>query len=615
MNPEQALKFIERIAFEKDAPHHKYYEHVCKLAEFYKIIITGHGADSLLRKYAKRQTDDDFNGLKEIYTTITPALADPIIKTYHKVFRVAPKVSKIDWEDMDAQITGEELRKRLDEIKNVLDRFYANKDVDKWLSNDFLHKVFIDPNAFVLIRFDDFDNKTQKADPYPVLISSKEAIDYRYTPKGILDYLLVESRAVVVLKAVGGKATYETAKRYTLYIKDYAYMLTEIKNISTQVIPEDAIKIGPKGNETFYYQVYEPKAGQVQAMRVGYITDPYTDDQTFVSPLECARSWFMKTVKTVAELDMTTTNHAFPQKIEYTEPCQLDISSGLCTTSNQKKSECNKCGGTGLCPITSSQDVKIMSLPRDKEDIIDLDKLLVYKYPPVDIIKWMDDYIDKVSVKIQKTVFNSETFTRDKVAKTATGENLDMQNVYDTLTPFAQQVSAMRIFIVTIVANFLDYGKGLIVKYSYPMDFKLKSLWELLQELKTTHESDAPGNVRQIITDDLMRVMLQDDEIELKRYKSKAIHYPYNGMTDKEIQEAIANNLITKDVQILGANFQWIFQQLEEEQAEKNKEIWFYDLTIEQQNKRIEEKVRQIKEQLEEDQVTAIGFQMPTESN
>lgn len=609
MNQEQARNYLQRIVNKGEAPKHDYYERVTKLADFYKIIITGENADSLLKPYLKRQTVEDFASLKDIYQTITPALADPVIKTYHKVFRVAPKVKIIDWEETEAKISETvDVKERLTDIYKSLNNFYAGKTLEHWESNDFLQSVFIDPNSFVLIRFDSYDAEREKPDPYPVIISSHDAIDFRYTPKGILDYLLVQSKVDAEVVYPNAQTEVIEVKMFTIYIKDWSYTITEITN-ENQVIPEGAeIMISVNGKNKYYIQEYRTGAGQVQAMRVGYITDPYTYNHTYVSPLECARSWFMKTVKTVAELDITQTNHAFPQKIEYVEPCETDLSTGVCKISGQTQKGCQKCGGSGLCVITSSQDIKVMKLPRDKEEMIDLDKMMVYKYPPVEIIKWMDEYIEKISVKVQKTVFNSETFTRDKVAKTATGENLDMQNVYDTLTPFAQQVSSIWEFVVRIVSNFMDYGDGLIVKYTYPNDFKLKSTWELLMELKTTQESGAPGNIRQTITDDIMRNFLQDDESEWIRYQSKMKHYPFNGKTDKEIQEAIANNLVTKETQVLWANFENIFQELEVEQEQNNPDIWFYDLTFEMQTEKMNQKVNEIILQLEDQEVSAMRF-------
>lgn len=609
MNQEQARNYLQRIVNKGEAPKHDYYERVTKLADFYKIIITGENADSLLKPYLKRQTVEDFASLKDIYQTITPALADPVIKTYHKVFRVAPKVKIIDWEETEANISETvDVKERLTDIYKSLNNFYAGKTLEHWESNDFLQSVFIDPNSFVLIRFDSYDAEREKPDPYPVIISSHDAIDFRYTPKGILDYLLVQSKVDAEVVYPNAQTEVIEVKMFTIYIKDWSYTITEITN-ENQVIPEGAeIMLSVNGKNKYYIQEYRTGAGQVQAMRVGYITDPYTYNHTYVSPLECARSWFMKTVKTVAELDITQTNHAFPQKIEYVEPCETDLSTGVCKISGQTQKGCQKCGGSGLCVITSSQDIKVMKLPRDKEEMIDLDKMMVYKYPPVEIIKWMDEYIEKISVKVQKTVFNSETFTRDKVAKTATGENLDMQNVYDTLTPFAQQVSSIWEFVVRIVSNFMDYGDGLIVKYTYPNDFKLKSTWELLMELKTTQESGAPGNIRQTITDDIMRNFLQDDESEWIRYQSKMKHYPFNGKTDKEIQEAIANNLVTKETQVLWANFENIFQELEVEQEQNNPDIWFYDLTFEMQTEKMNQKVNEIILQLEDQEVSAMRF-------
>lgn len=601
MNQIQAKDYLQSIVNRGEPKRHKNYDRVVKLAEFYKIIITGENADSLLKPYTKRQSQEDFESLKAIYQTITPALADPVIKTYHKVFRVAPKVKIIDWEEKEmGQTSKDDHETRLKALYKPLKNFYGGKSLEYWQSNDFLHTVFIDPNAFMLIRFEVYDAKREKPDPYPTIITSESAIDFSYTPKGVLDYLLVHDKVLAtILKPSPEGDEEKEVNRYSIYIKDYCYTITEIVS-DLQVVPEGVEVLQSKnGNNKYYLQEFKTLAGEVQAMRVGYITDPYTQNETYVSPLECARSWFMKTVKTVAELDITQTNHAFPQKIEYVDPCEVDLSTGVCKTSGVPQNGCQKCGGSGMCPVTSSQDIKMLKLPRDKEEMIDLDKMMVYKYPPVEIIKWMDEYIEKISVKVQKTVFNSETFTRDKVAKTATGENLDMQNVYDTLTPFAQQVSSVWEFSVRIIANFMDYGKGLIVKYTFPNDFKLKSTWELLMELKTTQESGAPGNIRQTITDDIMRNFLQDDESEWIRYRAKMKHYPFNGKTDKEIQEAISNNLVTKDVQILWANFENIFQELEVEQERNNEDIWFYDMTFEMQTELVNKKVQEIKAELE----------------
>ena len=604
MNQVQAIEYLKRIVRKNEEPKHRHYDRVHELAEFYETIITGEDADELLVRFNKRQSAEDFEQMKQIYQTITPALADPVIKTYHKVFRVAPKIKEIDWEESEStnkSIEGD--KKRRKEVEAVLENFYGSKTIDYWLSNTFLHTSFIDPNAFILVQFEPFDNNTEKADPYPSIIPSEDAIDFKYTPKGILDYLLVKSEIYVeVLDPVNPtRSIMREAKRYILYIKDYSYVLTQIVN-ETQSIPENAIDLTSENpNNPYYMEMYSPKGGQVQAMRVGYITDPYTMDETYVSPLECARSWFMKTVKTVAELDLTQTFHVFPQKIEYVEACQIELTDGVCKNSGMKQKECTKCGGSGSLVQTSAQDIKVLKLPKFKEDMYDLEKMMIYKYPPVEIIKWMDEYIEKISIKVQKTVFNSETFTRDKVAKTATGENLDMQNVYDTLTPFAQQTSSVWEFLVTLTANFLDYGKGIIVKHAYPMDFKLKSQWELLMELKTTQESQAPGNIRQMITDDIMRNFLQDDKIGWMRYESKMKHYPFNGKTEKEIETAFANNLVSEDVKILWANFELIFQELEAEQEQRDPSIWFYDLTFAKQTEYMNQKVVEYKTKIESD--------------
>lgn len=102
MNQEQAIDYLKNIVITSEEPQHKNYKRVCSLAKFYETIITGEDSESLLVQFNKRQSDEDFKQMKDIYQTITPALADPVIKTYHKVFRVAPKIKEIDWEETES---------------------------------------------------------------------------------------------------------------------------------------------------------------------------------------------------------------------------------------------------------------------------------------------------------------------------------------------------------------------------------------------------------------------------------------------------------------------------------------------------------------------------------
>jgi len=349
------------------------------------------------------------------------------------------------------------------------------------------------------------------------------------------------------------------------------------------------------GNGFFDLKLGEPRAGQVQACRVGYKRDISTGCRTMVSPMQPAVPRMMKTIKSISELDLTTTLHTFPQKIQYVENCKGANGNTCRGGRNNKNDKCSECKGTGVSIHKSSADAITFPMPKDKEDMMDLNNLLVYKNPPVELIKWQDEYIEKLERKSLTDVFVSESLNQITKTQTATEKELDMESIYDTLFPYANKFSACYIKFGTITAIFIDEENAVIV-HKFPKDFKMKTEKALLIDLKSAKDADAPPFLKTEIENDIANKVYADNPIMMRKYKVKQQHIPFSGKTPEEITMSINMNLTTKFDKILYANFDSIIQEIEQEGIKNSSDFYLmpYDKRAEVIKKKVDEYISKI---------------------
>jgi hypothetical protein len=84
----------------------------------------------------------------------------------------------------------------------------------------------------------------------------------------------------------------------------------------------------------------------------------------------------------------------------------------------------------------------------------------------------MDGYVEKLSKRALQMVYNSEIYSREQIAETATGRNIDMQAVYDTLYPLVKAMAKDWEFMVTTIADITDLSIPTI-SFTFSKDFKL----------------------------------------------------------------------------------------------------------------------------------------------
>jgi hypothetical protein len=526
-------------------------------------------------------------------------MSEKIINPFYKVSRIDNINKQLVWTKNNPD------REQL--LHKTIETFFGDETLDDFMESRFTQLSFTDANAFLVVEFDDFNAKTQNAKPYPMEVSSREAINYKYK-NNILQWLVV--KLPIHYKVINDlKVTKREGFQYRIYLPNQIIILNQVdskikgrdvKDIDiTEVEEETKVKIN---NQTFSVKIASPLAGEVQAIRIGYKRDTETDGRTYVNPFHPALSRFMKSIKAVSEFDITTTAHVFPQKLQYVEACRGTENSNCNQGNDINGKTCESCGGSGIIIHKTASDSVTLPLPKRKEEMLELDKLLVYKTPPVDLIKFQKEYSDDLEMKSLTDVFVSDSLARITGTMTATEKQIDMESIYDTLLPYANKYSVVWKKMVRLSATFTDTDKGgLIVRHNFPKDFKMKTVNALLNDLTEAKNSDAPEFLKTEIAQDIAVKIYANNPQALKQYKIKQQHIPFKGKSPMEVQLVMNSDLTPKDDKVLYSNFESIITELEKEHIEK--ELNFFDLPFDKRENAITEKVKQYRERIKKEEL------------
>lgn len=551
MDKIEGIELLKRI-IDKELVHEDY-KRVTELAEKYYRMKTGDGIEELLHQIETRVTDEEFAQIKRIYKSIIPATLNSTKMPFLKATRKMP-TKRIDFESGSDE--------KIVELQTFIDEYWGDKSLEKYFEYAFVDYNYIDPNAFLVTEFDEFDPRVEKASPYPFVASSAQAIMYEYRNE-ILEYLVVK----LPIKFMDGDIE-KDGNKYTMYLGADTLVLSQV---GSKYLNDASQVIEIRGQ---YYALYEfqPKAEKVPAMRFGYLRDEQTKGRTFVSVFHCVLGILEKTLKLDSELDLSCAMTAFPQRFAYVTPCK---NQGCNKGYMPDGSECPTCNGTGTEPIhKGTQDVITLALPRDPSQMIDLNNMLVYKGPQIELLQFDKDYLESLEKKVHQKMFNADLYTRDQVSTTATEQVLEADNLNDTLYAFAQQYSALWKYVVRDIATFTDLSDGLILVHQFPKDFKFKTLTELMTELQIAKNAMAAPSTIAAIEDDMNELLYADRPDDLKRINTKNRFNPFRGYSEANIRFIISQGNTTMYNRTLWENEEAIFQELERE----NEDPWLYDM-------------------------------------
>lgn len=613
MNLPDLIKLTNRLI--ATGEKHCDYPRVTKLADDYKIFITAENISSKLAQIETRETKIAFDQRIKLTKSITPAVAASLKQPFNKVARNDRIRKNIK--------LGNEARQKA--AKDMLSTFYGSarkkaRGLDYWMKTRFADLQFIDPNSWVVVEWDAVA-PNQVIKPRPFEVSAHEAVNF-FIANDDVKWLLVrqdhkfceyeEGKNFNVPGMPPGGVLPEHIKppievrptqdggKFTMYDEDFTLVYEQVSEGYQKAVGlaegEQFLKLG---KSFFVLRTYEPKIGYTTAFRIGYKRDEATNGRTFVNPWHDALCYFEKSLKTVSELDLTMTLHVFPAKFQYVPKCTGESKIRTCYNGrNPDGGVCGACNGAGYKPIhTSSQDVVLIPMPDNAEDMIDLTKLSATQSPPIDLVKWQNEYILQLEVQAHQAVFNSQMFVKKSGGiKTATEVEDNMQSIYDTLEPFTEKYSELWIDFVTTFGRLAGEDISTIsVSHDFPADFKLKTSGYLLNERKAANESGAPSFFVDTIDDDLASIQYAGDGLGLQKYRVKKRFMPFNGSTQDEILFLLGSEYVDEDQKFLYSNFDMIFKEIENEQPT------FYIMTnLKSQRQIVEAKLAQVMERIKQ---------------
>lgn len=558
---EKLTKFKKKKSSNKK---HADYQRTVDLAKEYKAHVSGVGIDDYLKRFAKREDEEMFEQRKRLTNSISQSVASSLQKPFYKVARNKNVKKKFS-------LKGDKNREEI--VQKMISGFYGTnelntKGLDFWLKNRFIELTFTDPNAFVVIEWE-AKPENVPLEPYPYEVNSIDAYDYIYK-HGVLNELFARQSETIIYLDKDGAEKEKVVDAFTLYeigsslkVVEYCPKYFEAKGI----VIDETRQVTFVENEIHFIATYnETNLDFIPAFRVGYIRDTATDGRTFVNPFESAMPYFRKALKAVSELDLSITLHTFPQKLQYvtkckgkgTKKCNNGMVSGTQTV-------CSECKGSGLQIHTSGQDTIYFPLPDTPDEMFDLDKILVYKQPPIDLIKFQDDYVRNLKKDAHLSVYNSNMFLAEdpQFAKTATEVNTNTQGIFDTLFPYTEKFSEIWKTAVKVFVRLSGFLTDFELIHIFPTDLEIKTVAVLMAELKLANESEAPSYFRDAILEEIANQVYEGDELGREKHFTRHKFFPFSGKTETEIQFLMSSPYVSNFTKVLYANFEAIFTDIE----------------------------------------------------
>ena len=558
---EKLTKFKKKKSSNKK---HADYQRTVDLAKEYKAHVSGVGIDDYLKRFAKREDEEMFEQRKRLTNSISQSVASSLQKPFYKVARNKNVKKKFT-------LKGDKTREEI--VQKMISGFYGTnelntKGLDFWLKNRFIELTFTDPNAFVVIEWE-AKPENVPLEPYPYEVNSINALDYTYK-HGVLNELFTRQSETIIYLDKDGVEKEKVVDAFTLYeigsslkVVEYCPKYFEAKGI----VIDETRQVTFVENEIHFIATYnETNLDFIPAFRVGYIRDTATDGRTFVNPFESAMPYFRKALKAVSELDLSITLHTFPQKLQYvtkckgkgTKKCNNGMVSGTQTV-------CSECKGSGLQIHTSGQDAIYFPLPDTPDEMFDLDKILVYKQPPIDLIKFQDEYVRNLKKDAHLSVYNSNMFLAEdpQFAKTATEVNTNTQGIFDTLFPYTEKFSEVWKTAVKVFVRLSGLMTDFELIHIFPTDLEIKTIAVLMAELKLANESEAPSYFRDAILEEIANQVYEGDELGREKHFTRHKFFPFSGKTETEIQFLMASPYVSNFTKVLYANFEAIFTDIE----------------------------------------------------
>ena len=529
MTNTDAVNLLLRLSIKGKSAYHPGYDWTVEYAKKCKAHFAGVGIDEYLQQFARRESKELFEQRKTITKHVQKSLGAMLDRPFSKAPR--SNWTKVLVFDKDQQGN---LAKQFE--KAVLSRF-SKKGLDGYVFERVKYWNKYDPNAFVVVEF----LPGGQIRPYPFEVTADMAVSYRYDTYGELEYLACRQVS-------------NQLERLTIYMPRQTLVIQqlskdEIRGLAIGARVEmisDAVngQIVNTGDRVFRIDIPAPhNYPATPAIRTGFIENPEDDGATCVSIFDAALPYAEKIVKINSELDLTTALIAFPLPARYGDRCEVvwchhgKLGDG---------STCMACNGTGRKERpTSAAEELVIDMPSRPEDLFDLSKLMHYFSPPTDAVKMQVELMQSNFEQAKEAVFNSQMYTKQQVAQTATYHGIELQSIYDTLYDYAQNLARVWSFLAETCRAFVGtFPPQMTAALIFPQDFRFETAGDLFDELKRAREAEAGNDTTTYLQEQIMARLLIDDRERLERWRVDNALDPFKGMSEAQILFALSSPLV-----------------------------------------------------------------------
>ncbi len=578
------------LARGKEAAYHPAYQRTVQYSREARAYFTGVGVDEFLKQFTRRESKELFEQRKAITAHIQKSLGYSLSRPFAKV----PRSNYVKVLNIDGDKDG---RRAAAFQTETLDKF-TRRGLDRYVFERLLYWNIVDPNCFVVVEFAPFDFTREKAKPYAFEVTAEMAVDYKYSPNGDLAYLV--ARIAEQKQTSKGK---QLVERLTLYQPKQTVVFQQLtedeikglvlpplfKSFESEVEPGQIIQVQPG----HYYLVSIPTPHNYEktpAIRAGFVDDPENDGLSFVSIFDAAMPFAKKVLKLNSEADLTMALMAFPISVRYEDRCDAIGCNGGRLPDD---STCMVCHGTGKkSRPTSAQEEIVLDMPDNPADMVDLSRILNYVSPPAESIRLQVEQLQNNFAQAKEAVFNSQMFTRQEVAQTATYHGIELQSIYDTLAPYARHLGEAWAFLCDVCRAFTGEQSKMVARLIFPQDFRFETSEQIFAEMKSARDAGAGSGVTAILQERLMERLLIDDPERLKRARIDSRFNPFPGMDQTEIMIAVNSGLVPEWKRILWANYTSIIDGILLEVPD------FYERPYDTQKQLVMAGVEQIQQQI-----------------
>ena len=599
-------KLLSLVAANKP---HKLYEHNVEYAKKMKAFYTGKDQEEYLLKYKLKEDSSQQKQKIRLTNTRTQYVCHKIDNSLSELNTVDPAVFNINY--------GEDSKKEGDvkDIKLRQKYFHEGKPLSDYAFKRIKDLNIVDPNAFIVIEKEDVSEQF-KGYAFPLEIYSHEAWQYE-KKNGILQYLIAkvyedikvvvanneiilqseyekiqkEEEAIRNKKIQTKKVKEKTIQReiYTLYGPEVIYRLSRLYKGDQMDPKSEVIKISvDRKEQTFALRTYETNNPHNPAMQVGYLQDACSD--AYVSILHGAEQLFLQLMWEVSELQLAKALHGFIQKFVYAPTCNhsrplnCSCKKDSCQTCNGTRNitkehcngghyshtgeECSVCKGQGKITHITVQDIVVIRKPETKEqEVVPLSEMVHFVELPIHILEAQEKSVQQLERDIPKAVLNFDLGSKEesKINETATGRILDMRGLYGVLGLLGKAVSHFIKHATQVQAGYLGKSEGLVVEHNYPLDLRLDTVEDKIQQRKLAVDAGLPTELIQKIDESIMVLQCNSDYTALKSYKAWEKWKPLGSKTMSERMSILAMYEDDHYLKILDSFWDYIKDDIEDE--------------------------------------------------